>query len=60
MSDVILAVVLGFGAGGWVFFRFNHRTGDANASPNFVAGIFVALAVFFFVFTFLRYVLHIK
>jgi len=58
MSDGFVALIFGVGVGGWLFFKLNSRTGDANASGNLVAGIITGVAAAFFVFTLLKYVLH--
>jgi len=60
MFDFIIALVLGVGGGGWLFFQLNHRTGDANSGSNFVGAGIATLLIFVFVFTLLKYVLHLK
>ncbi|HET6924514.1 MAG TPA: hypothetical protein VFH39_01640 [Candidatus Saccharimonadales bacterium] len=59
MSIFVIALVLGLGAGGWLFFQLNHRTGDANSGSNVVGAAVAALIVFLIVFTLLKYVLHL-
>lgn len=58
MPVFVIALVLGFGAGGWLFFQLNRRTGDANSNTNVVGAGIVAVIVFIFVYTLLKYVLH--
>jgi len=60
MFNVIIALVLAAGGGGWLFFQLNHRTGDANSGSNFIGAGIAGLLIFIFVFTLLKYVLHLE
>jgi len=58
MSDAFVALIFGVGVGGWLFFKLNGRTGDANARGNLVAGLIAGLAAALFIFTLLKFILH--
>jgi hypothetical protein len=55
----LASLFFGVGAGGWVYTKLAHRTGNANPSSTFgLAAVFGGIAFIFF-FTLLKYVLHI-
>lgn len=58
MSNGFIALIFGVGVGGWLFFRLNGRTGDANAKGNLVAGLIAGLGAAAVIFTLFKYVLH--
>jgi len=60
MFDFIVALIIGAGAGGWLFFQLNYRSGVANAGRNAVGGMIAGVIVFIFAFTLIKYVLHLQ
>lgn len=59
MFDFWIAFILGFGVGGWLFFKLNHSGGEADSASHAVAGVVVGTILTFILFTLFRFVLQI-
>ena len=59
MFDFGIAAILGFGIGGWFFFKLNRNASDANGASHALAGVAVGLVLTFILFTLFKFVLHL-
>lgn len=59
MSDSLIAIIFGAGVAGWAYSQLARRSGNANPSSTIVAAAVGGLVAAIFIYTFLRFVLHI-
>jgi len=60
MFDFLIAAILGFGVGGWLYFKLNRNASDANGASHALAGIGVGLVLTLVIFTLLKFILGVS
>lgn len=60
MSNILVALMFGFGVAGFVWTKVGRRTGNANPQGVYLVAALAGLAAFVFLWTFLKFVLNIS
>jgi hypothetical protein len=60
MFDFLIAIILGFGVGGWLYFKLNRNVGDANGASHLLSGMAVGVVLTLIIFTLLKFILNVS